>query len=390
MRFKTVSLEHIQPVADIKCANNRIEVQFSNDEAYKQAAESWKAKGLGSGLVLVSYQEGCGAAWPEQRSFLYMTSFSQKFAPESRTISGGIKEIKPLMVAKAIDIKFGQYTQASETVPSAKGLALMPDLDRDINYPFSWTPSTDSETPFGKATTLFRYQGDTPVGTADAGVFCVGCGASGALKLAGHVSIGLNGFIPQINKLAVDLDMNMKTRMAVSAHGDVPPTGAIQTRLVDTILGSFSIADLVAIKPSLSLDFGGKAESKLTGDALYGYELNWPGLKANMDLVALSFNSSGLEPEIKPVTEARGKADAKVEAQPTTTLNIVADVMMGQFQGKLLLVDKHYLNLDAQSQTGCAKVDVKNDISVEAGFAGQKMSWPSIPYGIDSNSFCAG
>jgi hypothetical protein len=389
MRWKTVSLEQVKSIADVTCANNKVLVQFSNEDAYKQAQETWAATFL-NGLVLVSYQEGCGAAWPEQRSFLYMSSLSQKFDPATKTVSGNFKEMRPELVAKVVDIRFGQFENPKENGPDMKVLAAMPGLDPSTSFPFDYFPPTDSETPFGKGLSLYKYKAVTPVGAADAGVYCVGCGAKGALKLTGHINVGLDGVTPKVNTLGVDVDVNMNARVAFGVAGDLPPAGTIQQTLVERELGAFSIADVVAIKPSIKVDISGKAQSKLAGGALYGYEFNWPSLSAKVDLVNRKLDSGGLSPAMKPVSDYAGKADATLQAQPLIAITIAADIMMGQFQGKIVIADKPTIDINAKSADGCVKAGIKNELVLSASFAGQTMAMPAIPWTGPDTSYCVG
>jgi hypothetical protein len=389
MRYKTVSLEQVKSIADVTCEDNKINVEFSNADAYKQAQETWAAKGL-SGLVLVSYQEGCGAAWPEQRSFLYMSSLSQKFTASTLTVSGKYKEMRPQFAAKNIDIRFGQFASPKQNELDSKVRAVMPGYDPSASYPFEFFPQQDSDTQFGKALSLYKYNSQTSVGMSEAGVYCIGCGAKGALKLTGHINVGLEGLSPKVNKLGVDMDLNMNARIALGVVGNVPPTGAIQQRLLERELGSFSIADIVAIKPSITVDFSGKADSKLAAGGMYGYELNWPALSAKIDIQNRKVDSSGATPDMKSISEYSGKADATLQAQPLIGITIAADVMMGQFQGKVVISDKPTIDITAKSADGCVKAGISNQLSVVAEVAKQTMTIPAIMWVGPTSSSCVG
>jgi len=123
---------------------------------------------------------------------------------------------------------------------------------------------------------------------------------------------------------------------------------------------------------------------------MYGYELNWPALSAKIDIQNRKVDSSGATPDMKSISEYSGKADATLQAQPLIGITIAADVMMGQFQGKVVISDKPTIDITAKSADGCVKAGISNQLSVVAEVAKQTMTIPAIMWVGPTSSSCVG
>ncbi|KAF2674352.1 hypothetical protein BT63DRAFT_449344 [Microthyrium microscopicum] len=340
---KTIVLEHIAHVSSISCSGSTIKVAFGDTDAFRTAQKSWTEEAK-HGLILVSYQQGCGAAFPAQRSWLSVKSV-QSFG-DSNAITASFSEMIPEESAGDMDIEFGHIakTPLQSRAEVANNSVSSPDFDVSKSFNFIYTPAATDDTVFGKAYPLAQVG----TGANTLGLYCVSCGANGQFTVSGHVSAKL--LPPKITKIELDLDGSLKASLVLAMAGAATKSFPFSKRVFSQSLSSFSIPKIISVGPSVTMDLGATLALHAKGGIEYGWTFGWPVVKAQLDLLNFKAGSSGFTPTGAPVFNYQGDAAAELNGYALIGLRFGIDVLKGKWTADVGLIDKPSVDIGATVQ----------------------------------------
>ncbi|KAF4549188.1 Hypothetical protein D9617_23g006030 [Elsinoe fawcettii] len=223
---------------------------------------------------------------------------------------------------------------------------------------FSWSPS-DPSTIAATQKKLDAVKGSlqgvsNPKPSID--MFCVDCGIKGQLNAVGSISASLTS---GVTKCAIELNGNIYAGVYIGVNAFASYEKVYNKDLISQGLPSFSIPGIVTVGPKVTVSVQSKLKVNAEGQILVGASLNWPNIKANLDLLDKSKSyQSGFVPTIDKKFQAYGDLTAEASLGLPMTLFFGIDLLGGTIKKGVSLTDtpavtaSASLNVNANFGTG--------------------------------------
>ncbi|KAJ6443387.1 transcription elongation factor spt6 [Purpureocillium lavendulum] len=400
----SVNLDHSDHVTTHYDENDGLKVRFSNEDAFNHARNTWNP--ADKGLVLIAYTSGCEGHRNGERCFfkcskvsvdrkkMTITAACQVRDPNDIISSAesqwgewtpSKKPIKPGddVCAATMDQESTAFYQRISTVGDLTcannlgrrsfwswvddnvikpvenevknlldELSLGESFSKDLSFKF---PNSDpgkglsklinpktkqAVSPWGDSVLLLSA-GSGPYGSLN--VYCVGCGASGTVKLGGKFKWKpLEGF----TEGAIELHVDARIVLKIGVDAQVQYKKDYRTDLFDYGLPGLSFG-VVTIGPSLSLGANVMVDVEARGRLLAGAEMGLQDAHVVLDLVNPSRNSVGnWWPYFKPVLKAEG--ELKVAASLGLPLAVNCGIRILTFKKVVSLIEEPSIKVSAR------------------------------------------
>jgi len=191
----------------------------------------------------------------------------------------------------------------------------------------------------------------------------VHCGTQGSMTLTGTVNWtvtdGITGADVSING---GMSVTMEVGMDAKGLSESIPIGSIS--LAQIPLAAIDVPDIMTIGPQLDISASASATIAATGSMLAGATLNWPSVAATLILDGSgSSGGSGWSPATSPVSSVQGSISATLNLDLPVELAIGVNLLDGEFNKNIGVIDTPGLQLNAQASTSgaCQGVDLSAD-----------------------------
>jgi len=334
LQYESVVLDHSSFVSNTTCTDNGVLVTFTTSAAFNFAHNSWHAV---QDFVLITNVDGCGAT-STQRSFWLIDSLS--FQNGTQSVLAKVQ--RELSIEEALDevsIAWGTYYPpgANATTAGSTGSDSSnqtdPSLSKrrfgDIHKTLTKTASVDfkthndATTPWGPGTRIFEAAGFMSKGSASpgttgsqtgvagqVGLYCVNCGFSGSVTIAGTATWNLFHGLSALN-------VNVNANMAASLNLGIVAQGVYKNVQTKNLLNQaipdlgISVAGVFSAGCFITIDAAATLTISAVGDALMGFTMTIPNFSASLNLLdeksAGSSNVAGYKPTFTKTFEAEGE-----------------------------------------------------------------------------------
>ncbi|PIA92923.1 hypothetical protein CB0940_03873 [Cercospora beticola] len=191
-------------------------------------------------------------------------------------------------------------------------------------------------------------------------VWCVDCGVTGSLSVAGTASISL---LEGPTSLAVELHGNIGVGVHLGIEAMVEKEFEfLKKQLYSAGLPGLSIPGIITLGPMITLSVDGKAGVKALGRVLAGAKLEFPEMSVVLDVIDTSRTGlSGFKPTVTTTFEAVGELELSASIGLPISVGIGIDVLNGLWTQGIAVVSRPNLGAKAHWNTPMAKDEDKCD-----------------------------
>lgn len=191
-------------------------------------------------------------------------------------------------------------------------------------------------------------------------VWCVDCGVTGSLSVAGTASISL---LKGPTSLAVELDGNIGVGVHLGIEAMVEKEFEfLKKQLYSAGLPGLSIPGIITLGPMITLSVDGKAGVKALGRVLAGAKLEFPEMSVVLDVIDTSRTGlSGFKPTVTTTFEAVGELELSASVGLPISVGIGIDVLNGLWTQGIAVVSRPNLGAKAHWNTPMAQDEDKCD-----------------------------
>ncbi|GIZ43052.1 hypothetical protein CKM354_000629600 [Cercospora kikuchii] len=191
-------------------------------------------------------------------------------------------------------------------------------------------------------------------------VWCVDCGVTGSLSVAGTASISL---LKGPTSLAVELDGSIGVGVHLGIEALVEKEFEfLKKQLYSAGLPGLSIPGIITLGPMITLSVDGKAGVKALGRVLAGAKLEFPEMSVVLDVIDTSRTGlSGFKPTVTTTFEAVGELELSASIGLPISVGIGIDVLNGLWTQGVAVVSRPNLGAKAHWNTPMAQDEDKCD-----------------------------
>ncbi|GIZ47160.1 hypothetical protein CKM354_001025900 [Cercospora kikuchii] len=204
-------------------------------------------------------------------------------------------------------------------------------------------------------------------------LWCVDCGLTGELTVAGSASISvING----PTSLRLELGGNIAAGMHLGLEAYVEKEAEFKKKLGTVALPGLSIPGIITVGPLATFSVDGKVGVAALGRVLLGGKVEFPQIKAVLDVIDLDASElSGFKPTFTPRFEAGGELTISSSLGMPISVGIGIDILNGAFEKGVALVTRPYIGTEIHWNTppigtgvdedGCDGIDWSLGIGTE-------------------------
>ncbi|PPJ52424.1 hypothetical protein CBER1_10579 [Cercospora berteroae] len=202
-------------------------------------------------------------------------------------------------------------------------------------------------------------------------VWCVDCGVTGSLSVAGTASISL---LKGPTSLAVELNGNTGVDVHLGMEAMVEKEFEfLKKQLYSAGLPGLSIPGIITLGPMITLSVDGKAGVKALGRVLAGAKLEFPEMSVVLDVIDTSRTGlSGFKPTVTTTFEAVGELELSASIGLPISVGIGIDVLNGLWTQGIAVVSRpnlgakaHWNTPMAQDEDMCDAIDWELGLGVD-------------------------
>jgi hypothetical protein len=169
-------------------------------------------------------------------------------------------------------------------------------------------------------------------------VYCVGCGATGAVTVGGTVTYKV---LSGITTASLNVKGNVKAtlKIGVDAFANYEHTFSARIATVTLPGVGFKIVDIIEVGPEITLHAALDVEVSAEGQYAFGAVASLPNFAANIDFLnPSSSTASGWTPSFQLTGEAYGTLGTQVSLGLPLALSIGIDILDGKYNISAALV----------------------------------------------------
>ena len=255
----------------------------------------------------------------------------------------------------------------------------IPILKDIVNREFSQSLNTGFDVQIPKAGSVKTVassfsQTSYPIfssGNGDLNVYCVDCGVSGRVNLAGQAAVSIANGLTQAN---VGVNGNILAVLQIGVDAQAKFTKKFQKDLFEVGIPGLTIPKIITVGPSIKVGTSLELSLNARGSLLVGAKVGFPAFKATLDFIDGSRSGqSGFSPQLERVFNASGEISAEADFGIPIGLNIGINILSGTFQRQIALVEQPGVHAEAK---------LAFSTSLQGGTTVGDGTCPGITYGI--------